>query len=497
MRAAGPKLELRQGQSLVMTQALQQSIKLLQCNSLELREFVEQELEKNPFLLEESDAGEDSQQETPEGDDSDGEPREADFDGDGEFSAEMSGSEGWDDDSADIEKDYLRHDQHIGTGASDYNPDEDTRSIEDNPSGEISLRDHLLEQLHIQVPDPVQRLVGAHLIDMVDESGYIKDDLAALADTLGTGVTEIENVLAVLHTFDPVGVCARSLRECLMLQLKDRNRLDPAMQALLDNLQLLGDGRFDELRRRCHVDADDLRDMVAEIRELNPKPGSRFTHEVSQVLEPDIFVRRLPDGNWHIELNMGNFPKVMVNKRYYKKITAGTRNVKDKQYLAEQFGSASWLVRALEQRAQTMLRVAGELVKQQDAFFRLGVRYLKPMTLKTIANETGYHESTISRVTNGKYLICPRGTFELKYFFTSALARAEGGGEDVSSQAVKHYINEMIGAETSDNILSDDDIVDRLRERNITVARRTVAKYREALHIPSSPKRRRLKAAVL
>jgi len=191
---------------------------------------------------------------------------------------------------------------------------------------------------------------------------------------------------------------------------------------------------------------------------------------------------------------MANFPKVMVNKRYYKKITAETRNKKDKDYLNEQFGSANWLVRALEQRAQTMLKVSGELVKQQDAFFRLGVRYLKPMTLKDIAAETSYHESTISRVTNGKYLLCPRGTFELKYFFTSALARAMGGGDDVSSNSVKDYINEMIEKESPEKILSDDDIMELLKERNITVARRTVAKYREALGIPSSPKRKRMKA---
>ena len=301
-----------------------------------------------------------------------------------------------------------------------------------------------------------------------------------------------------MQTFDPAGICARNLSECLALQLREKNRLDPAMQKLLDNLTLLADSRFDELQRKCGVDKDDLRQMIAEIRELNPKPGSGFSHEISQAVEPDVFVRRLPDGNWHVELNMANFPKVMVNKRYYQKITAETRNVQDKKYLSEQFGSASWLVRALEQRAETLLKVCGELVKQQDAFFRLGVRYLKPMTLKAIAAETGYHESTISRVTNGKYLLCPRGTFELKYFFTSALQRSEGGGEDVSSQSVKHYISEMIDKETESNIfLSDDEIVYLLKERNITVARRTVAKYREALGIASSPKRKRIKASAL
>ena len=494
--SSGPRLEIRQGQSLVMTQALQQSIKLLQCNSLELREFVEQELEKNPFLLDEDEPAEFNAENDIKSAASEDDPREADFGGDENFTPDMADAQGeYDsngDDSVDIEKDYLRHEQSLSTTGGNFDND-DERGIEDNPSAQISLREHLLQQLQLQVQDPMQRMIGANLIDLVDEAGYLKDELASLHTNLGIDAAEVEKTLGILQGFDPAGVCARNLKECLALQLKDKNRLDPAMQALLDNLPLLAELKYEELKKRCGVDKDDLRQMIAEIRELNPKPGSNFIHDTSQIMEPDIFVRRLPDGNWHIELNMANFPKVMVNKRYYKRITSETRNVKDKQYLSEQFGSASWLVRALEQRAQTMLKVAGELIKQQDAFFRLGVRYLKPLTLKNIAAETGYHESTISRVTNGKFLLCPRGTFELKYFFTSGLARAEGGGDDVSSQSVKHYIGEMIAGETPDAILSDDDIMEKLKERNITVARRTVAKYREALNIPSSPKRKRLK----
>ncbi len=502
--SSGPKLELRQSQSLVMTQQLQQSIKLLQCNSLELKAFVDQELEKNPFLSQEEGEGNEAGPELEVSHDDLGEPREADFAGDENFSEEVPGSQEWGqewedtgdgrrDDRAEIETDYLRHDQNITSQGSGYNSDDDTRDIEDNASHGISLREHLLAQLNVEITDPVGRLIGAHLIDMTDESGYIKDDLKPLAESLGAEVSEIEEVLVKLQTFDPPGICARNLKECLSVQLRDKNRLDPAMSTMLDHLSLLADRKLDELQKRCGVDKDDLREMITEIRELNPKPGLGFTHEIMQAIEPDIFVRRLPDGNWHVELNMANFPRVMVNKRYYKKVTSSTRNVKDKQYLTEQFGSANWLIRALEQRAQTMLKVGGELIKQQDAFFRLGVRYLKPMTLKTIAAETGYHESTISRVTNGKYLLCPRGTFELKYFFTSALARAEGGGDDVSSESVKFYISELIEKEAADAILSDDDIVDSLKGRNINVARRTVAKYREALGIPSSPKRKRIK----
>jgi RNA polymerase sigma-54 factor len=496
--SSGPKLELRHSQSLVMTQQLQQSIKLLQCTSLELRQFVELELEKNPFLSqEESDAFEDTHDREAVGETS-GEPQEADFEGDqyhGDDYGVASGDDAWSggDDSAQIESDYLRHDQVISSSGTAYDGEEDTRSIEDNASQGISLREHLLTQLQEEVTDPVKRLIGAHLIDMTDESGYIQEDLKPLAEMLGAEMAEIEEVLVQIQTFDPPGVCARNLKECLRIQLRDKNHLDPAMEAMLEHLNLLADRKFEELQKRCGVDKDDLREMIAEIKELNPKPGLGFVHEIIQSIEPDIFVRRLPDGNWHVELNMANFPKVMVNKRYYKKVTTGTRNVKEKQYLSEQFGSANWLVRALEQRAQTMLKVGSELIKQQDAFFRLGVRYLKPMTLKTIAAETGYHESTISRVTNGKYLLCPRGTFELKYFFTSALARAEGSGDDVSSESVKHYIAELIEKESPAAILSDDEIVIKLKDRNITVARRTVAKYREALGIASSPKRKRMK----
>ncbi len=499
----GPRLELRQGQSLVMTQQLQQSIRLLQANALELKEFVEAELEKNPFLQQEEGEGEPQESgekpaeegESSYAEASEDKPREADFEGEENYSSALSDEQNWSDgdDSEQIETDYLRTGTSIVGAGGDYNPEDDTRDIGDNAQDE-TLRDHLLEQLHVDVTNPVQRMIGAHLIDLVDEAGYLKDDLANLAQSFGVDKAEIEAVLALLQRFDPPGVFARNLSECLALQLRDKNRLDPAMQCLLDNLSLLGDARYGELQKKCGVDKDDLRQMVAEIKALNPKPGGNFSHEISQSLEPDIFVRRTPDGNWHVELNMSNFPKVMVNKRYYKKITAETRNAKDKDYLSAQFGAAGWLVRALEQRAATMLKVGGELVKQQDAFFRLGVKYLKPMTLKDIAHETGYHESTISRVTNGKFLICPRGTFELKYFFTSALARSHGG-DDVSSAAVKHHINELIAKETE--VLSDDDIVERLRDRNITVARRTVAKYREAMGIPSSPKRKRLKVQAL
>lgn len=478
-----PRLELRQGQQLVMTQQLQQSIKLLAATSQELQAFVDLELEKNPFLSQ--DEPENEEVSAPVAEET--APREADFESDENYSGEVQG-----DDSHEIETDYLSS-SHTASSRAAGDFEDDEYSLENTAAHDITLREHLLTQLAVDITDPVQRMIGAYLVDLVDESGYIKEDLKSAAEKLGVELAEVEAVLLQLQRFDPAGVCARNLSECLALQLKEQDRFDPAMQALVAHLPLLADGKFTELQKKCGVELDDLKQMIGEIRALNPKPGADFNHDITQAVEPDIFVRRLPDGNWHVELNMNNFPKVMVNQRYYKQVSAGVSNRKDKNYMIEQFGTANWLVRALKQRADTMLKVGSELVKQQDAFFRLGVRYLKPMTLKDIAAATGYHESTISRVTTGKFVICPRGTFELKYFFTSALARAEGGGDDVSSAAVKHHIRELIDKETVGHILSDDELAAMLKERNIDVARRTVAKYRESMHIPSSPKRKRLK----
>ncbi len=482
--AYAPKLELRQGQQLVMTQSLQQSIKLLQLGGLELREFIDQELEKNPFLeLSDHEDDEPAAEREPQQDEPQ-EPLAVD-------SRDDWGASG--DDSREIEQDYLSGDHYGDARQSGFDDDE---SGFEQAEGAPSLREHLMRQLVLDIHSDAERLIGAHLIDLIDEAGYIRQELEAQAEQLGVSEQEVLDVLARIQRFDPVGIAARSVKECLELQLRERDRLDPAMQQCLDHLPLLAEARFEQLAKKCGVSLDDVLGMAAEIRTLNPKPGAAFSHEPLTITEPDIFVRRLPDGKWHVELNMANFPKVMVNKRYYKQVSKESRSARDKEFVLEQFGSASWLVRALEQRADTMLKVASELVRQQDAFFRLGVKYLKPMTLKDIAAETGYHESTISRITTSKFLICPRGAFELKYFFTSALARSHGG-EDVSSSAVKQYIEELIKAETPEAILSDDDIVEKLKERSIDIARRTVAKYREALGIPSSPKRKRLKLAVV
>jgi RNA polymerase sigma-54 factor len=337
-------------------------------------------------------------------------------------------------------------------------------------------------------------MIGQYLIDLVDEAGYLTGELATVAEKLGAPLAEVELVLAVLHGFDPAGACARNLPECLAIQLRDRDRFDPAMQALVANLELVAKRDLAALRKICGVDEEDLADMIAEIRRLNPKPGHAFGSALVQPIVPDVFVRPSPDGGWAVEVNSDTLPKVLVNQRYHAEICRTAKSEADKTFLGNCLQNATWLVRALDQRAKTILKVASEIVRQQDGFFAHGVQQLRPLNLKTVADAIGMHESTVSRVTANKYMATNRGIFELKYFFTSAIAAADGG-EAHSAEAVRHRIRQLIDGESPADILSDDTIVERLREAGIEIARRTVAKYREAMRIPSSVQRRREKQA--
>jgi RNA polymerase sigma-54 factor len=293
------------------------------------------------------------------------------------------------------------------------------------------------------------------------------------------------------QSFEPAGVMARDLGECLALQLREKDRLDPAMATLLDNLERLARHEYDALKSLCGVDNEDLDDMISEIRELTPKPGMAFGHDSARAVEPDVFIRQAPDGSWQVELNSETLPRVLVNNRYYNEIHTAARTENEKSFITECSQNASWLVKSLDQRARTILKVASEIVRQQDMFLANGVAYLRPLNLKTVADAIGMHESTVSRVTSNKFVSTPRGMFELKYFFTSAIPSA-GGGEAHSAEAVRHRIKTLIGQETLADVLSDDKLVDLLRDEGIEIARRTVAKYREALNIPSSVQRRRI-----
>ncbi len=513
--AINTKLELRQTHSLVMTPQLQQAIKLLQLSNLDLASFVEAELERNP-LLERAESDETAEPqaingkievegESASGADegsSDGEPSEADNFVDLEVPG-PAGTDAMDAEPQDVFPDAdgfppgaLKDSGWSTLGQGQRLDGDEEANIEAYVAEERTLRDHLAEQLMLAFQDPARRLIGQHLIDMTDEAGYLRGDLDALAELLGAPRELIDEVLSVMQGFEPCGVFARDLSECLMLQLKERDRYDPAMAALVENLHLLAAHDLVALKRAARVSDEDLCDMIQEVKRLNPKPGLKYGSSPTQPIVPDVLVRALPDGSFHVELNSETLPRVLVNQSYYATVSKSAISKQDKSYLVDCLQSANWLVKSLDQRARTILKVAQEIVRQQDAFLTYGVRHLRPLNLKTVADAISMHESTVSRVTANKYMATNRGLFELKYFFTSAIA-ATSEGDAHSSEAVRHRIREMIEAEPASDVLSDDKIVERLKNDGIDIARRTVAKYREALRIPSSVQRRRLKRIAL
>ncbi len=500
--ALTPRLDLRQSQSLVMTPQLQQAIKLLQLSNLELNEYIEAELEKNPML--ERDEGERDRDDAGDGEIGD-ETGEADALQSIDFDAAQK--VGIEDDARDVDYDNAYSDdspadggldQHQTTSFADAGSgggsfDQLAPNLEETVSERPSLRDHLGAQLSMDIADPVDRMIGLQLIDMLDEAGYFSGNLEDVAGILDCGVEQVEATLAKLQQFDPSGIFARSLSECLGLQLSEKDHLDPCMQTFLDNLELVAKRDFKGLAKVCGADLEDVLDMVEEIKTLDPKPALAFDHSITQPITPDVLMRPAPGGGWIIELNSNSLPRVLVNNHYYAQVSGQTRSKSEKQYITEQFHSANWLVKSLHQRATTILKVASELVVQQNAFFKKGVQHLKPLVLRDIAEVIEMHESTVSRVTSNKYIATPRGIYELKYFFTSAI-HATGGGVH-SAEAVRHRIKALIDEEEPKKILSDDKIVETLKTEGIEIARRTVAKYRESMKIPSSVQRRRNKTS--
>jgi len=357
---------------------------------------------------------------------------------------------------------------------------------------ELSLAEHLHAQLAVAGLTDAERAIAVVLIDAVDEGGYLRADLIDIADRLGCGMDRIEAVLGRLQGFEPTGVFARDVAECLTLQLKEKDRFDPAMAALVGHLELLARRDMNGLKRVCGVDDEDLKEMIAELRALTPRPGAAFGGEPAQAVTPDVFVREGAGGLWHVELNTDTLPRLLVDHRYHARVSAGARSDAEKTFVSDCLSSANWLVKSLDQRAKTILKVASEIVRQQDGFLAFGVEHLRPLNLKTVADAIGMHESTVSRVTSNKYLATPRGVFEMKFFFTSAIA-SSAGGEAHSAEAVRHKIRQLIEAERGEgDVHSDDSIVDILKEAGVDIARRTVAKYREAMRIPSSVERRRI-----
>ncbi len=481
----GPSLILASRQTLAMTPQLQQAIKLLQFSHLELAAFIQQELEKNPLLSEGAgDDGPISEQEAP--------VLEAPTDTAEALAAAApalaEADDRWTREHADRGGDATASrvgQREDAPGALDF--------VAERPR---SLAVHVLEQIELLFTDAIQRRIALKLAEGLDEAGYCRLDAPSVAEAVSVGLDVVETVWARLRQIEPAGLFSRTVAECLGAQLAERDRLDPAMKALLANLDLVAAGELGQLRRRCGVDDEDLRDMLNELRSLDPRPGLAFDFEPIQPVQPDLYLRPAKDpetgeDGWHIELNTDALPKVLVDRHYHATLMKGARAKPDRDFVAERFQSANWLVKTLEQRATTILKVAREIVRQQDAFFRQGVSALRPLVLRDIAVATELHESTVSRVTSNKYIATPRGIFELKYFFTSALP-ARTPGVVVSSESVRSRIRLLVGGESAHAPLSDDRIVDLLKGEGIEIARRTVAKYREAMRIPSSAERRRL-----
>jgi RNA polymerase sigma-54 factor len=371
--------------------------------------------------------------------------------------------------------------------------DTDGDDFEGALTREKSLNDHLLDQLSMARLGVAEHAIALVLIDGVDEGGYLRADLDEVAERLGCNRELVETVLGRLQGFEPTGVFARDVRECLALQLKDRDRLDPAMAALLDHLDLVARRDMAALRRACGVDDEDLREMLAEVRALTPRPGAAYGADPVQPVVPDVFVREDGTGLWRIELNTDTLPRLLIDQRYHAQVASRARSEADKVFVSDCFAQANWLVKSLDQRARTILKVASEIVRQQDAFLAFGVEHLRPLNLRNVADAIGMHESTVSRVTSNKYIATPRGMFELKFFFTSAIAAVDGG-ESHSAESVRHKIRALIENEREgrEGVLSDDRIVEILKDSGVDIARRTVAKYREAMRIPSSVERRRM-----
>jgi RNA polymerase sigma-54 factor len=494
------KLQLRQSQSLVMTPQLMQSIRLLQLNHIELERFVDDEIEKNP-LLERADARADepAAPSEPEAEGL-GIDRMFERDADGVSAETMaqrldaSMENVFPDDPGSSERlgpDLSAQWKSAGTGGASA----DGFDIEDMAAARLTLRDHVTEQVAFSLRDPAARLIAAELADGLDEAGYWRGEIEEAANRLGVDAGTVLAVLQACQAFDPPGLFARDLAECLALQLKARNRFDPAMRAMVANLELLAKRDFVQLRRLCGVGEDDLLDMLAEIRALDPRPGLAFTVGASDAIVPDVSVRAASDGSWAVELNPEALPRVLVNQNYFAAVSSHVSQPAEKEFLTECLQNANWLTRSLDQRAKTILKVAAEIVRQQDAFLLHGIRHLRPLNLRMVADAIGMHESTVSRVTANKYMMTPRGVFELRYFFTVAIASAEGGDAH-SSEAVRDRIRELIDAEKPHDVLSDDAIVDMLKRNGVDIARRTVAKYREGMSIPSSVQRRREKRAL-
>lgn len=510
MPTISQNLNIKQVQSLVMTPQLQQSLKMLELSTQDLVEYINQELEKNPLLEKEEYLSNDDEEIV--------DLSESNLNSENiipqenkdtfEVASDRSSSENdsnikdydsiWEDriDNLKNNKEYTNN----SSKSSEYQQGnvsgrehfDKTSYFEQTIAEEISFQFHIIDQINLEFSDNKDRLMAYQLLESLDSNGYVTTNLYELADKLSCHKELLDSILIRCQNFSPTGIFARNLKECLVLQIKDINRYDPIMEIMLDNLHLVADCDFKQLSKICKIRKDEVIEMCNEVRLLNPRPANIFNHDYTQLVVPDIFLRKNDKDEWKLELNTETLPRLLVNGEYYSQIKANASDEKEIKYISESFSSANWFIKAINQRAETILKVATEIVIQQEEFLDKGIMYLKPMIQSNIAEKLDIHESTVGRVTSNKYISTPRGVFELKYFFSSAIQGSMGNG-DISNKAVKQVISELINKETIDNILSDDKISERLKSKGMNIARRTVSKYRKSLNIPSSTKRRKIK----
>lgn len=455
----GYELTIEQTQKLSMTPELIQAIKILQLNTVDLAEYVHNELMENPVL--------------------EVEPRERDPE-----TAEAR---------VDI-RDQIVEDEYTSAGYRSWeisSKDKDY-SYEQYTSEKKTLHDHLIEQLHLTRMDPALSGICQYIIDGIDDNGYLTLSMQEIREHMHCSVGEAESALSFVQQMDPEGVGARNLSECLELQLASRGELTEELAYILEHmLEEVANNKISLIARKVGIKPEEAQHAVDLIRRLEPKPGRQYASrgESTRYVTPDIIVEKI-DGEYTVRINDSSVPHLMVSS-YYKNLKGEARNDEDLgKYLNDRFNSATWLIRSIEQRKQTIYQVAAAIVHNQEAFFEHGDKFIRTMTMKQIADELGIHESTVSRAINGKYMQSPRGVYELKYFFTSGVS-ASGQEEGISSNSIKAMIREIINEEDPKKPKSDQEIVKLLQEKGIEISRRTVAKYREGMGIQSSSKRRR------
>ncbi|WP_018873124.1 RNA polymerase factor sigma-54 [Thioalkalivibrio sp. ALJ16] len=482
-----PGLNLQLGQTLTMTPQLQQAIRLLQLSTLELQAEIQQALESNPMLeqVEDEDDMAATERLDAEGEVVEGDRMEATTTSDDVIPEELTTDSRWDD---------IYEPPPAPKGVDDRDPLENTS--DDDGEG---LQDHLLWQLHLSHLTPRDQRIGAALIDAISPDGYLEGDLETLAETISrgeeepVGADEVEAVLHWIQQCDPLGVGARNLRECLEIQLRELTPDAPAREAaraiLKHGMDSLGKRDYKALQRQSGVrDPNELARALDLIRTLNPRPGAQISTNTSEYVVPDVYVRHSQDG-WRVELNPDIAPRIRINDLYAGMVRQ-VADARDSAFMRDQLQEARWFLKSLHSRNDTLLRVAEAIVQRQQGFFEHGEVAMQPLILRDIAEILEMHESTISRVTTQKYMHTPRGVFEFKYFFSSHVGTHDGG--ECSATAIRAMIRELIGDEPPTKPLSDARLAQILADRGINVARRTVAKYREAMHIPSSSERRQM-----